>query len=136
MTIHIRCPHCAKPFAVPDQLAGRRGKCDRCINFFQIPQPALAVTAAVPPRRQPDPAAMSGSSPARSPTLPVRARQHPRGALLVTGGVAAAVSILVAGFLTLRPANRPEPQALGFTTSDRSCSVAGHDSFQFGPASP
>lgn len=42
MTIRFRCPHCEKPLAVKDHLAGKKGACPVCKKALVIPAPVSA----------------------------------------------------------------------------------------------
>jgi predicted Zn finger-like uncharacterized protein len=53
MPISTNCPKCAALFRLPDELAGRRVKCQRCGQIFQAP--AAAAPAAVSPPLPPSP---------------------------------------------------------------------------------
>lgn len=51
MPLKLKCPQCRKALTVPDQLAGRMGKCPGCGASVSIPAslpPAPAIAAAVP----------------------------------------------------------------------------------------
>jgi ubiquitin-protein ligase/DNA-directed RNA polymerase subunit RPC12/RpoP len=62
--IRFTCPTCTKPFAVPDEYAGRRARCKACGGEIVVPDTEAALPAT------PEPAA-----PAATPKLPVRTRR-------------------------------------------------------------
>ncbi len=68
MTISFKCPSCAKPYNVPDQLAGKKSKCN-CGNQFVIP--AAASTPQVTPQTAPMPS--PGLPPQSNPNAAVGA---------------------------------------------------------------
>jgi len=37
MTISIQCPHCQKPYKVPEECAGRQATCQNCKKPFKVP---------------------------------------------------------------------------------------------------
>jgi predicted Zn finger-like uncharacterized protein len=59
MPISTNCPKCAALFRLPDELAGRRVKCQRCGQIFQAPAAGA-------------PTAVSPSAPASPPSPPAR----------------------------------------------------------------
>ncbi len=66
MPIKLKCS-CGQVLSVPDNLAGKSGKCPKCQKAIQIPNPAAVKTAS------PASAATSGSAPAAKPTSPAKA---------------------------------------------------------------
>ena len=54
MTISFKCPTCAKPFNVPDHLAGKKSKCS-CGHQFVIPTATQAKTQTQVSRQTPNP---------------------------------------------------------------------------------
>ena len=46
--IDFACPHCAKRFRVPPDLAGRTARCKSCGNMLTVPAPAAAAPAPYP----------------------------------------------------------------------------------------
>src|SRR5262245_44737837 len=48
MPISTNCPKCTALFRLPDELAGRRVKCQRCGEIFQAPAAASPATASPP----------------------------------------------------------------------------------------
>ena len=38
MTISFACPHCGRPFKVPDSLAGKRARCKTCDRIITVPE--------------------------------------------------------------------------------------------------
>jgi predicted Ser/Thr protein kinase len=68
----LRCPHCSKPFQVPDTAAGKQVRCPTCQKVLAVPAPA----------RQPAAVGVGAGSPsesasALSPTLPRPAVESP-----------------------------------------------------------
>jgi RsiW-degrading membrane proteinase PrsW (M82 family) len=53
MTIQFECPGCGKRFAVPDEAAGRTGRCSHCERRMTIPMAAEQAAASGPPRGAP-----------------------------------------------------------------------------------
>ena len=51
MAIRVACPGCGTELNVPDEMAGRQGKCPKCGQVMVIPQvaPATAPTPQAPP---------------------------------------------------------------------------------------
>ncbi len=49
MPLKLRCPQCQKSLTVPDQLAGRTGKCPGCGASFRIPSSVTSKHAALSP---------------------------------------------------------------------------------------
>src|SRR5262245_19372299 len=49
MPISTNCPKCAALFRLPDELAGRRVKCQRCGQIFQAPAAAAPAAVSPPP---------------------------------------------------------------------------------------
>lgn len=49
MPISTNCPKCAALFRLPDELAGRRVKCQRCGQIFQAPAATAPAVASPPP---------------------------------------------------------------------------------------
>ena len=45
MPIKVSCPGCQANLTVPDRLAGKSVKCQKCANIFKVPAPAHAETA-------------------------------------------------------------------------------------------
>ena len=47
MTISFACPHCQRPFKVPDSLGGKRARCKTCDRIISVPQrePEILVPA-------------------------------------------------------------------------------------------
>src|SRR5262245_18629579 len=68
MPISTNCPKCAALFRLPDELAGRRVKCQRCGEIFQAP--AAAAPAADSPPQPP-----SAPSPPARPEKPAPAEE-------------------------------------------------------------
>jgi hypothetical protein len=66
MPLKLSCPQCRKALTVPDQLAGRTGKCPGCGASVSIP-PAAPISAPQPPKN-------SQSDPARPTTSRLRAK--------------------------------------------------------------
>jgi DNA-directed RNA polymerase subunit M/transcription elongation factor TFIIS len=53
--IRFACPGCEATYTVPDEKAGKTGKCPKCQAQFVIPTPPPAAAAAPPPRPDPTP---------------------------------------------------------------------------------
>ncbi|MEC9095711.1 MAG: hypothetical protein VX776_03705, partial [Planctomycetota bacterium] len=72
MTISFKCPSCAKPYNVPDQLAGKKSKCG-CGHQFVIPTatPKQAPAAAAGQTMPQQPASPSPSPSPAVPTNPL-----------------------------------------------------------------
>jgi predicted Zn finger-like uncharacterized protein len=86
MPIAFACPHCAKPFRVADELAGKRSKCPSCGNTLMVPaSAAVQAPPPAPPPYVPPPAPVYAPPPA-----PVYAPPPPQPAYDVTGVPAAA----------------------------------------------
>lgn len=65
MTIQVQC-QCGARLSVPDQFAGKRGKCPKCGSAVAIPAAATSATANSP---SPSPAAGAPASPSLEPQL-------------------------------------------------------------------
>lgn len=46
MAITVQCEQCGKSFAIPDHLAGRRGRCDQCGHVFWLTAPSSSSSSA------------------------------------------------------------------------------------------
>lgn len=69
MPIKFSCTHCQCVMTVPDDLAGKRGKCSKCKKPVIVPQPAGAPTSA--------PAPAPPTSAAPPPSAPAKASPQP-----------------------------------------------------------
>jgi hypothetical protein len=67
MPIKLKCS-CGQVLSVPDNLAGKSGKCPKCQKSIQIPNPTAAKAAAVPAAK---------ASPAKVATVPASAGRAP-----------------------------------------------------------
>ena len=78
MPIRFSCPHCGKSLKVPDEHAGKAGRCPQCRQRVEIPEAADdagASSPAVPPPQPPSPPAeppAAGEKPARPSVSPPR----------------------------------------------------------------
>ncbi len=112
MPIKVKCPNdkCGKVLEMPDQFAGKKGKCPVCGAMFMIPNPALrrdvAVGRVVEEQPIPSPSA-AGREPERAfadasqglsrlKKKKFRSRPATDSAALTTGGVGIALLILLA----------------------------------------
>ncbi len=68
MAIKFTCPHCQTSMTVPDEAAGKRGKCGKCKNAVTVPGPngtvAKPTAAPVPVPASPAPAKLAPAKPA------------------------------------------------------------------------
>src|SRR6185503_11791640 len=129
MAIPFQCHQCGGQFAAPDELAGKKAKCQRCGAVVQVPAAApVAAFAGAPAGPQAD-LFQSAGMPAANPLSPLAAPSYPQngGAYLQTavgqssGGMpwgwilgGGAALIVLAGFIglimTLAPMLfRPQP---------------------------
>ena len=67
--ITFMCVHCNEELKVPDNTAGKRGKCPHCGKVVQIPMQAAPLEAVV----EPEPATFAMAPPAAPPSLPTPA---------------------------------------------------------------
>jgi hypothetical protein len=71
MPIQVICPSCNTKLKVPDQMAGKVGKCPNCQQHIQLPAAPAASPPAIPrvPALGPLPSAGAGAPMARAPVL-------------------------------------------------------------------
>ena len=75
MPISFLCPHCQSRMTVPDQLAGKKGRCSKCKNPIVVPSQAVASASSVlPPEAASVPSPSPSGAPARSGTTPTPVR--------------------------------------------------------------
>jgi hypothetical protein len=70
MPITFTCPQCRCKMAVPDSLAGKRGKCSKCKSVVTVPAANGATTAAAPPAANNTASHAPGGKGAASRTAP------------------------------------------------------------------
>jgi DNA-directed RNA polymerase subunit RPC12/RpoP len=58
--IRFACPGCSNVFTVPDEQAGKSGRCPKCQSRFVIPDPVPTAPAPPPP---PPPPALNPNEP-------------------------------------------------------------------------
>ena len=79
MPIATTCPSCQALFRLPDEMAGRRVKCQKCANLFEVPRgnaetttPGVAVVIEAQPIAEPaQPVAATSLSLPPLPPLPI-----------------------------------------------------------------
>ena len=69
MAIKFLCPGCKKVMSVPDEFAGKKGKCSHCGNVVTVPAPTRPVTAFTP--ALPKPPTPPRPAPAKRPSGPI-----------------------------------------------------------------
>ncbi|MBQ3453488.1 MAG: hypothetical protein IKF77_06075 [Thermoguttaceae bacterium] len=75
MVIRIVCAACGAKLDAPERLAGKKGKCPKCGDIFQIPTPEAA--KPVPPKPKNKPSAIQfDDAPALNPTSGFPKRIH------------------------------------------------------------
>lgn len=67
--IRFACPQCRQSFQVPDALAGRRARCNRCGGEIRVPESTPAATSPLAPAPAPRPGAVSSRPPVRTRRL-------------------------------------------------------------------
>ncbi len=77
MPIRVQCPQCSKALTVPDQYAGKRGKCPGCGTAIPIPMPGGASPQAIRTASAPAPTA---KQPSREATGTTKAKTRPTAA--------------------------------------------------------
>ena len=73
MPITFNCPHCKAKMTVPDQMAGKRGKCSKCKGAIEVPAANGAATPPPTPAPAPAQAAkkkVAAAAPAPEPPPP------------------------------------------------------------------
>jgi dienelactone hydrolase len=74
MTIKVKCDHCGAGFAVPDEWAGKKGRCPKCSGVIQVPVvddlPVLDSAPVPRPAPRPAPAARRPSPATVQPAAP------------------------------------------------------------------
>jgi hypothetical protein len=111
MAIEFLCPHCSVTIDVPDNAAGRTGKCPSCQQRLKVPSPAVPAAVPTVPSAPSDPvlaSAFSFTNPeAEAAELPQAMLHRQRrglkpAALLVPIGCIVAVAAAI-GWFALRP---------------------------------
>lgn len=75
--IRFACEHCGKPYAVPDEVAGRRARCKQCGEKLQIPPAASAPggTGRVKIAFEAPPQPVLAANPPAARKMPMRMRR-------------------------------------------------------------
>jgi hypothetical protein len=75
MPINVACPRCAKPYALPENLAGKVVRCASPTCQAQFRVPGQAAVAAAPPVPPPSPPALPAQALTAPPPLPPPAKK-------------------------------------------------------------
>jgi Zn-dependent protease with chaperone function len=83
MAIRVDCPHCGETLHVKDEFAGRKGKCPKCQQPFQVPQ-----RVAVPVAAHQGDAGAPAAGGARPTSVPSSSAGRPEGKAAASTAVA------------------------------------------------